>query len=392
MRFMILGGSGIQGSASARDLLEMNPDAEVILIDTDQEALQETAEWLDSGRVHTRICDVTDKKKLINLIEEFDCGTIISSVPWKVSIPPLEAAIKAEANFIDYGLYQNREFEERMSEFNKKAKKSGVTVIPSCGVAPGLTNMLAAFAAAKLDQVEKVHIYVGGIPEKPKPPLQYSTVWSLEGVWTQFFEETRVVKEGELTTVDAGTGLETLSFPETGELEAACTDGLGTLIHMYEHPVFDGVEEVFEKTIRYPGHYEKVMTLKACGLLDTNPIEVDGTEISPREFLTTLLNPKLTMEEDERDMTVLRVRVTGAKEEEDRCFVYDMVDYRDLESGIYSMGRTTGYTGSILAPIVEAEKITETGVVEPEKLGADEELFETLLDEYEKRDIQITQK
>ena len=390
MKFLILGGGGVQGAASAYDLIGMQPQARVVLGEPDTDVLDPVLKWLDSDRVTGRQVDARDIDGLSRVITDEGCDVVISSVPWPISIPPLEAAIRAGADFIDYGLYQNREFDDRMPEFDARAKEAGVTVIPSCGVAPGMTNMLAAYGATNFDRVDKVRIYVGGIPEHPEPPLQYKAVWSLEGVWTQFFEQTRTVRDGELVEVDAGSGLEELEFPGTGPLEAAYTDGLGTLNQMYTDPIFEGVSEVFEKTIRHKGHYEKVMFLKDCGLLDTEPIAVNGSEIAPRHFLTTLLGPKLKMSEEERDMTVLRVRVLGSRGGIDGECVYDMVDYKDLEAGVLSMGRTTGYTGAILAPMVASDRIDAPGLVEPEKLGADRELFEEILGEYSRRNIEIS--
>ncbi len=392
MRVLILGGSGIQGSASAGDLLRMQPDAEVVLAGRNVQTLESTAAQLNSDRVSVRSVDVNDRERLAELIRGQDCQIVISSVPWTVSIQPLEAAIAAGAHFIDYGLYQNRDFDDRLTEFDERAKEAQVTVIPSCGVAPGLTNMLAAYGASKFDRVDRVHIYVGGIPENPQPPLEYKAVWSLEGVWTQFFEECRIIRDGQLTAVEAGSGREQLEFPETGQLEAAATDGLGTLLHMYADPIMKGAREVFEKTIRHPGHYDKIMTLKACGLLDTSPVEVDGIMISPRKFLTTLLTPQLQLDDDEKDMTVMRVRVSGSRNGKATRCVFDMVDYRDMETGVLSMGRTTGYTGSILAPMVHRGRIRARGVVEPEKLGADQQLFEEILRAYAARDIDIVQQ
>ncbi len=392
MNILILGGSGIQGAASAWDLIGMHPEVRVVLAGRSVDTLKETAAWLDTDIVTVATVDASDPGSMAELIDKEECRVVISSVPWMVSIPPLEAALEAGAHFIDYGLYQNREFDDRLREFDRRARQLDLTVIPSCGVAPGLTNMLAAYGAARLDRVDTVHIYVGGIPEKPEPPLDYKAVWSLDGVWTQFFEECRIIRDGSLTSVDAGSELEHVEFPGVKPLEAAFTDGLGTLLHMYEDPVFDGVKEVFEKTIRYRGHYEKVMTLKACGLLDTEPVEVDGAVISPRRFLTVLLDPKLKLSDDERDMTVMRVKVTGTRDGGPVTHVFEMMDHRDMASGVLSMGRTTGYTGSILAPMVGDGTISERGVVEPERLGADEDLFRDILGEYAARGIHIGEK
>ncbi|MFP4200123.1 MAG: saccharopine dehydrogenase family protein [Clostridia bacterium] len=389
MKVMILGGAGIQGSAAARDLIEFREDVEITLADLDLDSIKPILEWLDDERVEGVALDAADEDDLRYLMEDRDFDVIISSVPWSVTLPPLDAAIRAGVDFVDFGLYQNREFDERFLEYGRRARDARVAVIPSCGVAPGLTNILAAYGASRLEQVDTVHIYVGGIPEHPEPPLQYKTVWSLEGVWTQFFESTRAIRGGRPVELDPCSELETLEIEGVGELEAALTDGLGTMLHMYDDSIFEGVSEVFEKTLRHPGHYDKMLTLKECGLLDDEPIRVDDTSVSPRSFLTTLLGPKLKMREGERDMTVMSVRVAGRARGEKRCFTYDMVDRADLATGVLSMGRTTGYTGSIVAGMLADDRLERRGMVEPERLGADPKLFEYMLRQYARRGIEI---
>ncbi len=370
----------------------MEPGAHVILADLDREALDATARRLDSGRVTCRLLDASDATAVAAVIREESCDVVVNSVPWQLSLPPLEAALETGTDFVDYGLYQNREFDRRLEGYDGRAREAGITVVPSCGFAPGLTNMLAGYGAAHLDQVQQVHLYVGGLPENPKPPLQYSVVWSLEGVWTQYFEDCRIVRDGILTAVEAGSEREYLEIPAAGRLEAAMTDGLGTLLHMYSDPIFDGVQEVFEKTLRHPGHYDRVMTLKDCGLLDSEPVDVGGVRVSPRALLTAVLTPRMTLEPDQRDMTVMRVRVAGQRDGRPETHIFDMVDYRDLESGTLSMGRTTGYTGSIVALMLKRGLISQRGVVAPERLGADRDLFEQMLQDYAARDITVSHR
>ncbi len=392
IKALILGGAGIQGSAVAYDLVKKEGVSEVVISSRGEEALYATASWINNEKLRTLRADVNDKDRLVDVIEEGGFDVVVSAVPWRVSIPPLEASLEAGVDFLDFGLYQNLAFDENIAKFDGKARDAGVTVVPSCGVAPGLTNMLAGCGANRLDEVDKVVIMVGGIPENPQPPLGYKTVWSLEGVWTEYSGKCRIISGGRMTEVDAASGLEYLDFPGVGRLQAFYTDGIGTLLHSYKEPFMKGVREVYEKTLRWPGHMEKIYALRECSLLDTKPIEVKGVKVSPREFLTTLLNPKLKLGEDERDMTVLRVEVSGRKGGKEAKHSFRMVDYRDIEIGILSMARTTGYTGSIVAQMVHEGKIKEKGIVFPEKLGADERIFKEILEECSKRDINVIEE
>jgi lysine 6-dehydrogenase len=392
MKALILGGSGIQGAAVAQDMVKKDSVTEVVIAARRKEALEATASRLKNEKLKTRCVDVSDKDGLVKLIKKGGFDVVVSSVPWRVAIPPLEASIEAGVNLLDFGLYQNLAFDENISKFDENAKNRGVTVVPSCGVAPGLTNMLAGHGASKLDKVDKIHIFVGGIPEKPLPPLGYKTVWSLEGVWTEYSGKCRIIRDGKMDEVDAASEIEFIDFPKIGRLQAFYTDGIGTLLHSYKEPLLKGVKEVYEKTLRWPGHIEKIYTLRECLLLDIEPIKVKGVEISPRRFLTTLLNPVLKLGEEERDMTVLRVDVIGSKEGSDAEYTFYMADYRDTKTGVLSMARTTGYTGSIVAQMMYEGKIKEKGIVMPEELGADQEVFKEILREYAKRNITIEEE
>ncbi len=389
MKVLVLGASGKQGQATSYDLVKNEKVEKIILAGDDKYELDKTARWLDSEKCQVEVIDVSTKFDTFKLIESTRANLVVCSVPWKLTLPPLDASIEAGAHFVDYGLYQNVEFDKRIDAYHKKALEAGVTVIPSCGLAPGMTNMLAAYGVSFMDQADKIEVYVGGIPEKPEPPLQYKAVWSIEGVWTQFMEACRVIKDGRPDTVEATTEKVTLHFEGLGDFEAAYTDGLGTLLHAYKNPEMKGVKDVYEKTIRWPGHYDKIRTLKDCGLLNTEPFTVGDCTIAPRTFLTALLAPALKMKDHEKDMSLLRVKAIGKKNSENLEKTYQMVDYRDEETGLLSMARTTGFTGAIMVDMLASGKINEKGVVMPEKLGADQNVFEELMEEYKKRNIVI---
>ncbi len=389
MRVLILGASGMQGRAVAYDLVRNDRIESVILAGIDRYPLDKTARWLNSDKSQVEVVDASTKFDTFKLIERVRPSVVVCSVPWKYTLPPLDAAIEAGVDFVDFGLYQNVVFDNRIDMYNHRAKEAKVTIVPSCGLAPGMTNMLAAYGISYMDNAERVEVYVGGIPEKPEPPLQYKAVWSIEGVWTQFMEDCRVIQGGKPAKVEATTGKVELHFAGLGDFEAAYTDGLGTMLHAYKETEMKGVKEVFEKTIRWPGHYDKIRTFKECGLLDTVPIEVEGCTISPRAFLTKLLEPLLKMGDKERDMSLLRVKTFGKKDGQDIQKSYEMVDYRDNKTGILSMARTTGFTGAIIVDMIASGKITDKGVVMPEKLGANQAVFQEMIAEYKKRNILI---
>ncbi len=389
MKVIILGGSGAQGKAVAFDLVDNENIEAVILADLDKSALNRVAKWINSPKCKTAVVDCSKEHAVAQLIKDENAETIVCSVPWQITIPPLNAAIKCGINFVDFGLYHNREFDDRFEEYDKKAQEAGSVIIPSCGLAPGITNMLAAYGVSKLDSAHTVEVYDGGNPEIPEPPLFYKTVWSIEGVWAQFTGSCWIIKDGAPTTIEALSGIETLEFEELGNFEVAYTECLGTMLHAYKHPVMKGVKNASGKTIRWPGHYEKIKTFKECGFLKDDPVLCGNNEVAPRKFLTALLEPMLKLEADQRDMTLVRVNSCGLLNSNETTFSYELVDYKDLETGILSMARTTGFTGSILVDMINKGAFKNPGIVMPEEIGGDPVLFEQMIEAYRKRSIII---
>ena len=266
---------------------------------------------------------------------------------------------------------------------NEDAVKAGVTIIPYCGAAPGLTNILVGHAVSKLDEVENVHIMVGGLPAEPVPPLGYIVTWSIEDLIADYVSPAKIVENGRIVEVDALSGLEEVEFPGVGKLEAFYTDGLTTLLYTIKP-----VKSMWEKTLRYPGHAEKIKLLRELGFFDEQPINIDDVNVSPRKVTAKLLEKKLRRPEI-RDIFIMKVEVSGVKENSKICCVYQLLDrYKD---GVTAMARTTGYPTSIIAQLVVQKVIKEKGVIPPEKLGAKEEIFEKILAELENRQVKIVE-
>lgn len=363
MKTIIL-GAGLMGITAAKDLATDSTMDEVVVNDIDDERLAEV-EAIDSSKVSTASVDVMDTEELGKLLSDFSLA--INALPHELSVPALKAAIRAKTDTIDMV------FEDVQMELDKQAEEAGVLIIPGCGFAPGISNVLVKYGVDRLDSAQEAHIKVGGLPVNPEPPLEYKVVFRLDSVWNEYVRKATVVRDGELVEVDPLTDYERFEFPELGELECAVTDGLATLSY-----TIDDIETLDEKTIRYPGHYDKIKTLSQCGLLSKDPVDVDGCSFTPRSMLTELLRDDLTLEEGEQDVSVMVVEARGQKDGEDLLYEFSLLDYYDEEKDVTSMGRTTAYTSTIVARMLARNELGGTGVTPPENILDPQDLISAL--------------
>jgi len=291
-----------------------------------------------------------------------------------------EACIKARKDLVDVSFMA-----ENALTLNDAASKAGVVIVPDCGLAPGISNVLVGHAAANLDKVKSVHIMVGGLPEKPVPPLDYTITWSPASLIDEYTRKAGILQKGKPIKVEALTGIEEIDFLGMGKLEAFYTDGLRTLLHTIKN-----AEEMWEKTLRYPGHAEKIKTLESLGYFAEEKIDVEGVGVSPRKLTVKLLGQKLWKPEI-KDVVALKVEVVGYSAGKKKSYVYHLLDYCDKKRNITAMARTTAYPASIVAQMMLEKRIKEKGVVPTEKLGMTDELYHRLMNELKKRGIKIAE-
>ena len=373
-------GSGLMGSTIARDLARSKHVDQVTVYDVDRDRLHALAERDHSAKLSTKIHDVRKKNETAKLLKKFDVG--VGALPHGLSEYAISASITAGVDFVD--LIFGWRFGQR--EIHLAAKRKGITIIPACGLAPGLTNILAMAAAERMDRVDEVHIKVGGIPERPKPPLNYRIVFSFEAVLEEYLRKARIIKNGKITDAPALSGLETITFhAPIGKCECFYTDGLSTLVQTLRK-----VREMDEKTIRWPGHAAQIRTLIDCGLLETKPLLFHGQPIAPRKYVSTLLSNKLMLGK-EKDLTLLRVDVSGKNAGKLVRHRYEMIDHYDSRHGMTSMARTTAFPCSIATQLLATGGIAQKGLVPPE-LAFREDLRHEFLDYLTSRGMKITSK
>ena len=376
MRMLVL-GAGLQGSACAYDLLQ-NPDvSQVRLADLRFDHLPEFLKPLSGPRLIPTTLDVRDREAVLAVMRESDA--VMSAIPYYLNLQLTEWAVEAGVHFCDLG--GNTEIVFQQKELADRAKAKGVTVIPDCGVAPGMVNILAEHGIRQLDSVESVRIYVGGLPQKPEPPLNYQVVYSLEGVLDYYTTRSWVLRNGRRSQVTALSEREPVEFPApVGTLEAFHTaGGLSTMAFRYEGKI----PEMEYKTLRYPGHAEIMETIRDLGLLDLDPVDLDGIKVSPRDVFVAAVGPKLAKKG--KDLLALRVTVRGTKGGKPAERRFDLVDRYDEAHGISAMMRTTGYSLSITGQMQVRREVGPPGVWTPDECMP----AEAYIGELRKRGIEL---
>ena len=359
MRMLVL-GAGLQGSACAYDLLQ-NPDVtEVRLADLNVSHLPEFLHEYSGKRLIPTPLDVRDKDAVLAVMRE--SKATMSAIPYYFNLDLARLAVTAGTNFCDLG--GNTEIVFQQKELDTEARKAKVTIVPDCGLAPGMVNILAEYGIEQLDEVKSVKIFVGGLPQQPEGPLGYQIVYSLEGVLDYYTTLSWIVRNGKREQVKALSEREPVTFPKpVGELEAFHTaGGLSTMAWRYEGKI----PTMEYQTLRYPGHAEKMEVIRELGLLDLEPVDVKGATVVPRDLFVSVVGPKLTKPTG-KDLLALRVTVSGTKGGKPATRRFDLIDRYDEEHGISAMMRTTGYSLSITGQMQARGEVTPPGVWTPDE-------------------------
>ncbi|MEP6989740.1 MAG: saccharopine dehydrogenase C-terminal domain-containing protein [bacterium] len=359
MRMLVL-GAGLQGSACAYDLLQNPAVTQVRLADLHFDHLPPFLKPLAGARLIPTPLDVRNREAVLALMRESDA--VMSAIPYYFNLQLAECAVEAGVHFCDLG--GNTEIVFQQKALAERAVAKGVTVVPDCGVAPGMVNILAQRGIEQLDTVQSVRIFVGGLPQQPEPPLNYQIVYSLEGVLDYYTTLSWVVRDGKRVHVTALSELETVTFPApVGDLEAFHTaGGLSTMAFRYEGKI----PEMEYKTLRYPGHAAMMKTIRELGLLGLEPVDVKGVSVVPRDVFVSVVGPLLTKPEG-RDLLALRVTITGTKGGRPSTRQFDLVDRYDEAHGISAMMRTTGYSLSITGQMQARGEVGPPGVWTPDE-------------------------
>ena len=379
MHIVIL-GTGMIGTTVVSEMAKFNGIDKITAVDFMQKNVDRCLEIANSPLVKGRVASLETEEDIAKVLEDADVA--VACLPHSLSILAIKAAISSKCHLVDL---VGSMYPEKM-ELHTQARDAGVIIVPGSGVAPGITNFLAAQGIELLDEADEAVMICGGIPRHPVPPLWYQVVFRLESVLGLYTRPALAVEKGELIELPAFSGMEELTFAEpVGVCEAIVTDA-----HSTAYTLKDKVTNLYEKTVRYPGHWDKMRTLAELGYLDDTPLEINGIVTTPRAISEKILLPKMAGASNE-DITVVRVEVIGKKDGQSIKHSWDMIDLYDHERNITSMAKTTALPAAILAKWIALDKVTETGVVAIEELIINER-FQPFIDELQELGVSIDYK
>lgn len=373
MKIAVL-GAGMIGRAMALDLAAQHT---VTSFDVDEKNLTLLKER--NSNIQTKQTDLGKYDEYIPLLTHFDI--IVTAVPGFMGYKTLETVINCGKNVVDISF-----FPEDVFQLNTSAIEKGVTVITDCGVAPGLSNFIIGRYNEEM-KINALEIYVGGLPKIRKKPFQYKAPFSPADVIEEYTRPARLMENGHIVTRPALSETEWMQFDELGTLEAFNTDGLRSLLYTMPH-----IKNQKEKTLRYPGHVDLIISLKESGFFDENPMDIDGIKISPLRITSKILFNEWKLGAEEEELTVMKVILHGEKDGKKKTVEYYLLDHYDPETKNSSMARTTGYTCTAAVNLIAQKLFNEKGVFPPELVGKHKTCFDFVLKYLAERKIILKMK
>lgn len=349
-------GAGRQGTATAYDLARFGGGREIWIADQDRHLAEQSARRINRllGRraVIPHQLDVRHEESLHRFLCELK--VCASAVPYHFNLDMARRAIAAGCSMCDLG--GNTPIVLEQLKLDGAARSAGVSLVPDCGVGPGMISNLALYAAELMHEPEEILIYDGGLPQNPRPPFRYLCFFNIEGLTNEYAGNALYLVDGEIQQVECflKSEYEQLEIPQLGRLEAFTTaGGLTTLVSTLQGKV----RTLKNKTLRYPGHFALFTNLKDLGFLEETPIQVDGQSVSARRVLNEVLKERFQPKPADRDLMVIHIRVLGKHNAKGASFSVDMLDRYDEATGFSAMQRTTGFQMAIVAHLLAAGEV-----------------------------------
>ena len=377
MKALVL-GVGLQGKAVIHDLEQSSLISEIIAADIELEQVERYLSEKGYSKTRAVKLNASQEQELNQLVQNTKAQVVICMLPSVFEYSVARATLNAQIPFV------SSSYTGRMVELDKEAREKGITLLPEMGLGPGIDLVLGRLAVNELDEVHGLYSYTGGIPEPAcaaDNPLNYKITWTFDGVLKAYKRPARLLKEGKELIISGEDifqpeHIHEVEIPGVGSLEAYPNGNALNYINIFG--LGKGLRDMGRFALRWKGHSHFWRIMTKLGFLDDTPLDIDEVDISPRQFLIRHLTPRLQFRENERDIVLLRIQAWGLKEGKKQKITYDLIDYRDLQTGFFAMNRTVGFTTSIGAQMILSGKIKEPGVLSPAKYVPCWDLLEEL--------------
>ncbi len=354
MKYAVL-GAGLMGKAIAWDILNQDDTTEVILTDNSQNKLSEASWLIDNPKLLTELIDATNSDQVEFILKKVDAA--VAAIHYGFNVNFSKLAISSKTHMCDLG--GNNDIVDEQMKLNAEAEKAGISIIPDCGLAPGMIAVLIKWGLEKFDWVDTVKARVGGLPQNPEGVLKYGRLFSTEGLINEYIEPVRVLRDGELKEIEPLSEIEELEFPEPyGKLEAFTTSGgLSTMVETYKGTL----KNLDYKTIRYPGHATAIRAMYELGYFSSETVDTPDGSIKPRTLASTLIERTIPL--CENDVTLVRIVFEGGG----KSHSLTIIDKAIKNPPLTAMMRTTGFPAAIVSQMQARGVIGKSGVMPQEK-------------------------
>lgn len=368
------------GSTVVKDCCESEDVTKVVGCDIDEEQLKKCSTFVSHKKFESATLDVTDYEALV---ERMKVDVVVNASAAQFSLDVVKAAMECHVNVVDLsGATYPLE-----GELYNEVEKAGITVIPGCGVDPGLADILAGHGMDVMDEVEEVYFACGGLPQNPEPPLKYKIVFGGKKMPIHP-GKVPVILDGTIVEVDRYDDVKPVYIEGFEDMEAFYDGYPSSLLKLCMEK---GVKTFKGKTIRYKGFVDMLMGLLDLGILSEEPVAYGGQDIVPLDFFHRIVYPLVRFDpQKDRDVTILLVRVKGKKDGSRMCVIYEMVDFYDEKKGITSMAKTTGYTAALVAQMLAKGEISQKGIQWPAYVIKGK-LFDELMKRLRERGVEVTE-
>ncbi len=394
---VLLVGLGMQGKAVLYDLAKCADISRIVVVDSRPGLLSDLAPY-PAEKVSGHCLDAEDPA-LARLMRDAD--VVVETLPGNLALPMGRLAADCGVNLISSMYYLNPaerdpaavdSMNQEIRRIDAKAKDKRIVILTEFGLDPGLDLILAARAVSEMDEVHELYTYGAGIPAPGAAanPLKYKFSWSIIGVMKGYRRPASIISNGQPVIIDP------IHIFESGNCHTLDVDGIESRLECFPNGdsmhyaellgIRDSVRQMGRYTCRLPGHCMFWDTMVKCGFLAEQPIQVGTASIVPMQFTADLLasQKQFHYAAGEQDMTFVRVDARGTRNEERIRLIYDLIDTRDLKTGLTSMQRTVGFTLSLGARMVLEGKLARHGF-----LTALDIPYESVFPELEKHEIHV---